>query len=225
MEERESIALNIQLPAGTLEGLTRLVEQLRYLAAEVNGGGRHAAPATPAEAGENPAFNWARYQGLERGAAAVPFEQAASPETARAALTAGSASSQSAGWEVSDSPSQAAAADGRTAPPVEEGGVPLPSVGEDQTDLSVPPAAESAEMQDLRDTAASRVPEVVSTPAPVDAAPEAEFSFPAAASGSGRKEAVAEELVWEGSAPLTAQAVSQAFRRDGRRYDNAFPLY
>ena len=29
--------------------------------------------------------------------------------------------------------------------------------------------------------------------------------------------------VW--TAPLTAEAVSQAFQRDGRRYDNGFPLY
>ena len=36
---------------------------------------------------------------------------------------------------------------------------------------------------------------------------------------------MAEELVVPGAAPLTAEAVSLAFRRDGRRYDNGFPLY
>lgn len=36
---------------------------------------------------------------------------------------------------------------------------------------------------------------------------------------------VTEELAHPGPAPLTAEAVSQAFRRDGRRYDNGFPLY
>ena len=36
---------------------------------------------------------------------------------------------------------------------------------------------------------------------------------------------VTEELAAAGPAPLTAEAVSQAFRRDGRRYDNGFPLY
>lgn len=36
---------------------------------------------------------------------------------------------------------------------------------------------------------------------------------------------VTEELVSAGPAPLTAEAVSLAFRRDGRRYDNGFPLY
>lgn len=33
------------------------------------------------------------------------------------------------------------------------------------------------------------------------------------------------ELIEPGPAPLTAEAVSQAFQRDGRRYDNGFPLY
>ena len=36
---------------------------------------------------------------------------------------------------------------------------------------------------------------------------------------------VTEELVVPGPAPLTAEAVSLAFERDGRRYDNGFPLY
>lgn len=36
---------------------------------------------------------------------------------------------------------------------------------------------------------------------------------------------VTEELVKPGPAPLTAESVSLAFQRDGRRYDNGFPLY
>lgn len=36
---------------------------------------------------------------------------------------------------------------------------------------------------------------------------------------------ITEELAAAGPAPLTAEAVSQAFQRDGRRYDNGFPLY
>ena len=34
-----------------------------------------------------------------------------------------------------------------------------------------------------------------------------------------------ERLVTQGPAPITAEAVSLAFRRDDRRYDNGFPLY
>ena len=36
---------------------------------------------------------------------------------------------------------------------------------------------------------------------------------------------ITEELVIPGPAPLTAESVSLAFQRDGRRYDNGFPLY
>ena len=36
---------------------------------------------------------------------------------------------------------------------------------------------------------------------------------------------VREELTYAGPAPLTAEAVSLAFQRDDRRYDNGFPLY
>lgn len=36
---------------------------------------------------------------------------------------------------------------------------------------------------------------------------------------------ITEELVMPGPAPLTAESVSLAFQRDGRRYDNGFPLY
>ena len=41
----------------------------------------------------------------------------------------------------------------------------------------------------------------------------------------GGRFAMVEELTGTGSAPLTAQAVSAAFQRDERRYDNGFPLY
>ena len=34
-----------------------------------------------------------------------------------------------------------------------------------------------------------------------------------------------EQLITSAPAPLTAEAVSMAFRRDDRRYDNGFPLY
>lgn len=36
---------------------------------------------------------------------------------------------------------------------------------------------------------------------------------------------IQEELTFSGPAPLTAEAVSLAFQRDDRRYDNGFPLY
>ena len=43
MEELERLQLNIQLPAGALEGFTRLAEQLRLLAEALGGGGNAGA--------------------------------------------------------------------------------------------------------------------------------------------------------------------------------------
>ena len=43
MEELERLQLNIQLPAGALEGFTRLAEQLRLLAEALGGGGQMPA--------------------------------------------------------------------------------------------------------------------------------------------------------------------------------------
>ena len=42
---------------------------------------------------------------------------------------------------------------------------------------------------------------------------------------SADRSGLEEELITAGPAPLTAEAVSLAFRRDDRRYDNGFPLY
>ena len=47
--------------------------------------------------------------------------------------------------------------------------------------------------------------------------------LPEAPGGSWQE--VREELTYAGPAPLTAEAVSLAFQRDDRRYDNGFPLY
>ena len=66
MEEQQPVQVHLQLPAGTLAGLTRLVEQLRLLAAELGGGtGTPAAP--PVEAGHSSEFNPQRYEALRRG--------------------------------------------------------------------------------------------------------------------------------------------------------------
>ena len=50
-----------------------------------------------------------------------------------------------------------------------------------------------------------------------------EVQLPEAPGGSWS--GVQEELTFSGPAPLTAEAVSLAFQRDDRRYDNGFPLY
>ena len=51
--------------------------------------------------------------------------------------------------------------------------------------------------------------------------PEVQLPEPPGGSWGG----VREELAFPGPSPLTAEAVSLAFQRDDRRYDNGFPLY
>lgn len=64
---------------------------------------------------------------------------------------------------------------------------------------------------------------LLSSPVPPQSAAFQMSEGPEAA--QSRWSGVSEELVSAGPAPLTAEAVSLAFRRDGRRYDNGFPLY
>lgn len=190
MEERESIALNVQFPAGALEGLTRLVQQLRCLAAEVGAAAPavSAAPAAPVESGENPAFDSQRFQGL-------------APETTtrfQAPPAGGDAEAGAPGTE--------------RAFPAEDGASPLceprQSARPEDKDSALTPPAEMDPLSTL------------------DTPPSAGFALSAIADRSGARRTAAQAAPADtGSAGLTARAVSQAFRRDGRRYDNAFPLY
>ena len=72
MEELERLQLNIQLPAGALEGFTRLAEQLRLLAEALGGGGQmpaslQTARTAPRERGENTAFDLGRLREMGPG--------------------------------------------------------------------------------------------------------------------------------------------------------------
>ena len=72
MEELERLQLNIQLPAGALEGFTRLAEQLRLLAEALGGGGQmpaslQTARTVPLERGENTAFDLERFREMGQG--------------------------------------------------------------------------------------------------------------------------------------------------------------
>lgn len=89
---------------------------------------------------------------------------------------------------------------------------------------SLIPEAEAVWARASADTAAALPGEPASPPPspPQSAAgrlPDGPAAVPSRWSG------VSEELIAAGPAPLTAEAVSLAFRRDGRRYDNGFPLY
>lgn len=112
---------------------------------------------------------------------------------------------------------EAGAVSSEAAPPEAEGvwaaefgGVQAPEAAE------VLPAAEHLPAASLRAEQMGPVPEA-STAAGEVTSP---LSPPLPQRGGIR-----EELVQEGPAPLTAEAVSLAFRRDDRRYDRGFPLY
>lgn len=282
MEEKGLIQMNIQLPVQALEGLSRLLEQLRHLAETADGGGGTAS-VRPPEQGENPAFQFQRFQEMSAGpeppgAIPVSASEPGQAESVRPAESETAAEPQSAWQEGRDS------SESSTAVPKPEPGsekpeefVPdTPSAGIQQelreletvqadVDAQIPdaPTAQreiepqnlevpsvrgelesSLEAQAVRMEPESQIPETEAVwtesvqqdfaaqaaSAELNAAPGAPGSAgfpvtPAIESVPNRWADVAEELVAAGPAPLTAEAVSQAFRRDGRRYDNGFPLY
>ena len=83
-------------------------------------------------------------------------------------------------------------------------------INTEEGELPPPPGSEAREavFQELTAPVAGYYPEVQLPEAP-----------------GGAWSGVREELAYSGPAPLTAEAVSLAFQRDDRRYDNGFPLY
>lgn len=287
MEEQERLQLNIQLPAGALEGFTRLAEQLRLLAEALGGGGQRPASlqtarTVPLERGENTAFDLERFREMGQGprepeAVRTDGRDIAGAEAARSEVRR-SVEEPDGAWEDGgeaevSAPAESAASDPpegekEEVPPVQE----LPSeVPEEKLrpeeaggrELDAVPLRAEVEARPAEAVSAGREPDT-----PVPDAPavrmEPDSQIPAAEAvwagpdGPGpevraaqeevrraletppgavaeltaepealksRWTGVAEELVAAGPAPLTAESVSLAFRRDGRRYDCGFPLY
>ena len=150
-------------------------------------------------------------------------------------------------------PSVETAAASETAYPLPEGrDLPSPPAAEAAAEEAAPvPAVRAAAEESVPDApeayreAERQVPEVESVRAEAEAQELALAAARGEVSGGGietplgagtvvqtqveapqsRWGSVTEELVIPGPAPLTAEAVSLAFERDGRRYDNGFPLY
>lgn len=255
MEEREPIQVSFRLPAGTLEGLSRLVEQLRLLAAEV-GGGAAVPAAPPAETGRSDQFDPRRYEALREGPPAPAAARAAfsHPEEARAVEggavrrleeppgafeKAGAASPEER--EGADRTPGASPEEVREPPPEEtarreppEGPEAVRAEAETRVEGPEPvrlepesqlPAAEAAWTQNGPDTPAVQAARAEMSPG-AEEPPSAGFTPEAVLEEMSHKRgSVSRELTEEGAAPMTAEAVSLAFRRDARRYDNGFPLY
>ena len=112
----------------------------------------------------------------------------------------------------------------------------LPTAEMVVSDIPGAQEAETPDFPEIKDTASVEIPpwaEVAAAalsrtvdgviPAPPSA--EATVSDIGALPSSQHGNSTVERLITSAPAPLTAEAVSMAFRRDDRRYDNGFPLY
>ena len=235
MDRQEPVQVSFQLPPGSLEGFSRLVEQLRLLAAQLDGGGKTSPAVSSVREGmENPAFDWQRYYELGQGApppesvhAPCRDEALTPPEPAEDGLSCesdGAAPAAPPGGTVEHTPLEARAVQDRAdSPPAE---TPLL----DATAVWMEPESSIPEVESVWAAMETRDPD----PAAVRAEAQAVMEPPQSAGfsiGTGPSDlqsrwgGITEELAVAGPAPLTAEAVSQAFQRDGRRYDNGFPLY
>lgn len=237
MEDRELIQVNVQLPVEALHQFTMLIEQLRRLSEAAGGGPEHAA--SPArEQAESAVFDPERFQLLSRELKppenARPPQSAAQEEAVRLEPSAREAEGPPEPPERADRPADStpAAAPKDAARELEAKSVqaapdtPVPDAPAVRLDpASQIPAAETV-WEEARDRDLE-APALRAEPGPAAETPlGAGIVVSAGADGPPSRQAVmAEELVVPGAAPLTAEAVSLAFRRDGRRYDNGFPLY
>ena len=281
MEERKPIQVSVQVPAGALDGFSRLVEQLRLLAAEVSGrGGTHVPP--PLEQTENESFDVGRYEALRRSgvpqefegvrgefsaledAEVVHLERGTGPDIPEHAAMAVDGKfmfqleeTDSGGMEdisfVEEASSQ-----------VEQEVVDTPVVQSEAAEMSEDAAREEkvdGSRQEDIPVVQSRVDSPIldapvvtmepdsligetgkvweeiralddTLPRQMTRFPDVEMAqsagvevSPGPAEVLSRWVGIPGEPALVGTAPQTAEAVSLAFRRDGRRYDNGFPLY
>lgn len=251
MDEQELIQVNLRLPASALDSLSNLAEQLRKLTAVVNGLSQSAG--TPEETVESGFFDPERFLTLRREAeesaaralkSEAPeaksvntevLEQVREPESAGQTEAPGEPvgeetllreetehlepASQAAEQMVTEGSEEIPSA----RPEMEEQVPDAPSVRM-EPESQIPEAEEvwvQPEEREFPLPAAQTEPLTgVETPLGAGIVVTAQPEVPAS-----RWTGVTEELVTAGPAPLTAEAVSLAFQRDGRRYDNGFPLY
>lgn len=283
MEDREVIQVSVQLPVEALGHFSRLIEQLRQLAAEPDRGGGQVSRQSE----RSTTFDLDRFQALRGGPEAPPGVQSPAAEAGEATAVSApvrkdvrmpdsagaeaarpvageeapprrdpsgdlspvreAETAQAPAGEAERGVPEAQAVRAVSAEPAEE--IPVVRVREDGRPpeaQAVQAASESpvADAPAVRMDPESRIPEAeavwaemgegtseapaVQAELPTGAEPPRRAGFAVTAgpeTAQNRWTGVTEELVAASAAPLTAEAVSQAFRRDGRRYDNGFPLY
>lgn len=211
MEPQERIALTIQLPVEELGRFSQLLEQVRQLMADNSA----AAGGSRKETAENASFDSAHFQALSKDQVSREEQTGTAIEeasTARAEFTVPEDALPPAELlPQAESPAAAAQPEEPLPSDSADSQAPLENAADgfsQEADVLPIPPAEGQELQAPAVPTAGYAPEVQLPEAP-------------GSSWSG----IREELTFPGPAPLTAEAVSQAFQRDDRRYDNGFPLY
>ena len=198
MEPQERIALTIQLPVEELGRFSQLLEQVRQLMADNSA----AAGGSRKETAESSSFDSARFQALSEDPLPREEPTGTAIEEASAARAAFTIPEDLLPPAEPEEPLPSDSADSQA---------PLENAADGFSQEAAPLPISPAESQELQ---APAVPTA-------GHAPEVQLPEAPGSSWSG----VREELTFPGPAPLTAEAVSQAFQRDDRRYDNGFPLY
>ncbi len=244
MTEEKLISVSVQLPASELSRLSELVN--RILRVMGSGGAQLDTGAPPAvEHSDSASFDLAQFRVLRQAATPAKTE-ASQGETApiqeHAERGTAGFSSQPDGVRLpvppADASAQGKAPVPRKAPEAEEQvSVPSPSPGAAESPAAGSPAADMAHNPGSLDVpilGADKAPRQEAA-VPIrweplwsweETAPAAGFPIAGTADAPSVKAPDSgRHLVSAEPAPVSAQAVSLAFERDDRRYDNGFPLY
>lgn len=248
MDKQELIQVDLRLPASALDNLARLAEQLRQLTIAISGLSRPAD--TSEEMVESGAFDPERFRELRQKAekAATQTSQAEA-QPVRTGVLKQIPDPETAGGATPLTPEEPerlqAPVNGETHPQAQTAQAPIEQTAEGEIPAAHPAVEEALPgAPSVRIEPDSQIPEAkaaweqTGTEEPPLFSAQAEIAGDMGAPQSvgaavtvrpeipqSRWAGIAEELVEPGPAPLTAEAVSQAFQRDGRRYDNGFPLY
>lgn len=255
MEEQELIHVDLRLPVSALDGLSALAEQLRRLTAAVNGlrdPARASEEFVESGSFDPERFMALRQKAEEAGQTRRHTQREAEAVPVRSEVNRQVREAESAGREVSEEP-RPPEQDELSASGEMEWQIEASSQDTDRAEKTFEeeiPAARAEAESSIPDAPAvqaepdSQIPEAekvwtrereAQLPLPAARADMAEGAETPLGAGmvvtaqaeppASRWTGVTEELVTPGPAPLTAEAVSMAFQRDGRRYDNGFPLY
>lgn len=222
MEGETLIQLSVQLPVSELGRLAELVGQLHQLMSEGRAAPEPASAPATGERSENGSFDPTRFMALQEGnmAPASPDRQSIFPGRSKAADDPAQETSTGtdAAQPLPSFPSEAGSA-GANLSNIPGG---VQQQDEPRPNAAVTPSHFPEVDQQARDASAGREETERRIPAPSTAGFPVENAVELLSAGRSGQE---EELITASPAPLTAEAVSLAFRRDDRRYDNGFPLY